>query len=879
MPRVPLQQFEHDRSTYERPNLDWVCGRAACGKPCALGPDHTGGCHTTAECVPTRSGDRWICARPGALGGACEAGPRPDGTCCRPIVPCTPVRSLRSVRGSIVRWTAAAALGVVLLMLGLPGSDEVFTPGPLTNAHASLMTRDIQLAGASQCSACHADSNSTTAQIIRTNAGEGQVPPASGVGPVLSEKCMECHAMGAHAKRAHALNPSQLSQLTDDSTPGEARLPLGLRLARAADVGVHALHASGEAIECVACHTEHHGSGFDIAKLSDTQCQTCHTQAFAAFDAGHPPFDDYPYNTPAQIRFNHATHINTHFNAPEHADTPYACMTCHEPDPVGSAMLVRGYEASCMDCHEGQIMGEGRASLQGVAFFTLPPIDVRSLEDEGRWIGAWPADSAIYAGGVTPFMRLLLAGDEAVSRALARTGEKALRDLYEADEATLDDAETIAWGVKRLVRDILAGGQGEVRARIERALRRPMTSDEAASILAGLPINAMVGARDEWFPELHHELAMHAAGTPPQPEPDQAPETQTPDAEADTQQATGDDLFTDSVLDDSDADLLGGSDDLLAGDDDLLGGSDDLLEGDDDLLAGSDDLLAGDDDLLASPDDASDLLGGSDDLLGGDDDLLGGDDDLLGGDDDLLAGNDDTSTATQIEAEPFVLPDPQEWVRYGGWFLLDAETLSLVYRPTGHADAFMRAWLDLSAPRVIETPGDIEPTLALAHSGAEGVFNELADRGAPGVCMKCHTVDDAVPGAQHVNWYAVGPDPAYTTFTRFAHRPHLTDLGDNACASCHQVADLLPPEAPADRPQACFAPQSIDACQSCHNASHVDTSCLGCHNYHVGVRHVRAWGGALDSVNETPTQGEDGQPPQARGRVPFWRTQGLASGR
>ena len=32
---VSLQQFEHDRSAYDRPNQAWVCGHAADGRACA----------------------------------------------------------------------------------------------------------------------------------------------------------------------------------------------------------------------------------------------------------------------------------------------------------------------------------------------------------------------------------------------------------------------------------------------------------------------------------------------------------------------------------------------------------------------------------------------------------------------------------------------------------------------------------------------------------------------------------------------------------------------------------------------------------------------------------------------------------------------------
>ena len=61
-------------SRYERPNRDWVCGWAAEGRPCALGPDARGRCVATHECAPLRSGDRWQCTRGAPFGGPCDDG-------------------------------------------------------------------------------------------------------------------------------------------------------------------------------------------------------------------------------------------------------------------------------------------------------------------------------------------------------------------------------------------------------------------------------------------------------------------------------------------------------------------------------------------------------------------------------------------------------------------------------------------------------------------------------------------------------------------------------------------------------------------------------------------------------------------------------------
>ena len=99
--RIKLQQFGFQESQYERPNQPWTCGRLCEGRPCHIGPDAKGHCLATAECHPAKKGDRYHCTRPQSQGGLCKEGPLPDGSCCHPVPPCQPVRSVRSRRRSV----------------------------------------------------------------------------------------------------------------------------------------------------------------------------------------------------------------------------------------------------------------------------------------------------------------------------------------------------------------------------------------------------------------------------------------------------------------------------------------------------------------------------------------------------------------------------------------------------------------------------------------------------------------------------------------------------------------------------------------------------------------------------------------------------------
>ncbi len=103
-------------STYERPEQAWVCGRAADGRPCRIGPDPKGRCIATAECTPHKTGDRWYCARPEPYGGRCQEGPLPEGACAHPVQRCQPQRSWRAKRGRLTTWTIMATAGFVALL-------------------------------------------------------------------------------------------------------------------------------------------------------------------------------------------------------------------------------------------------------------------------------------------------------------------------------------------------------------------------------------------------------------------------------------------------------------------------------------------------------------------------------------------------------------------------------------------------------------------------------------------------------------------------------------------------------------------------------------------------------------------------------------------
>ena len=274
-----------------------------------------------------------------------------------------------------------------------------------------------------------------------------------------------------------------------------------------------------------------------------------------------------------------------------------------------------------------------------------------------------------------------------------------------------------------------------------------------AKLSGKLPYDVLLAAQQAWLPNLFTEVPQYRNGILPQstsPEPAE----ETPKAGP---ALTADDNDTDNLLNNEDnGDLLFDSDESLlddSGDGDLLGGdSDGLLATEDELLSG--DLLAPDDTIL------------EDGLLSMDTDTSG--DLLLSGgieNEDLLATENGLQQATPTEVE---MKDPEEWSKNGGWYRSDS-TYALYYRPTGHADAFLTEWLTLSAKE------------AHKSEGMQILFNRLSANQSPGLCSKCHSIDNQGDGTLAMNWRARDTEALQRRSTLFKHAPHFNNQGSAGC--------------------------------------------------------------------------------------------------
>jgi hypothetical protein len=163
----------------------------------------------------------------------------------------------------------------------------------------------------------------------------------------------------------------------------------------------------------------------------------------------------------------------------------------------------------------------------------------------------------------------------------------------------------------------------------------------------------------------------------------------------------------------------------------------------------------------------------------------------------------------------------------GRWTHDDA-TFAIRYTPAAHADPVLTAWLKLLAgtPNVSEKPI------------AASMFKELAKATAPGLCISCHSVEQADGGTLTINWRGFDRSREPRSFTRFSHGPHvlLPQLAD--CTTCHAIdsaadttasyADLNPRHFTSE-----FKTVSKRQCAECHTRTASGDRCQSCHNYHV----------------------------------------------
>ncbi|MBR71541.1 MAG: hypothetical protein CMM30_01190 [Rhodospirillaceae bacterium] len=172
---------------------------------------------------------------------------------------------------------------------------------------------------------------------------------------------------------------------------------------------------------------------------------------------------------------------------------------------------------------------------------------------------------------------------------------------------------------------------------------------------------------------------------------------------------------------------------------------------------------------------------------------------------------------------------------YGGWY---AEGVELKYKPIGHGDPVVRAWINFGALSVLDDDEDVE------ESG-EFMRDELLNpKEGFGACTKCHSVSKTETNPLHVQWnFNNSKSRPHTFYSHGAHLNILNPSGINladpeaGCQTCHKLNVQANYGASfSDNNPHIFESNfdSIDkeTCTQCHNEGQVRQDCQLCHLYH-----------------------------------------------
>jgi hypothetical protein len=794
-----------------------------------------------------------------------------------------------------------AFLTVVCLGAGLflSKGTQVLMPGPLASAHGAI----------EQCSACHAKSGSGKLSWIRGLSGGD--PHAD------SKACITCHKMPDTAFNAHSASADVLKQSTTRLTKiaGETPAPSS---ARAQNVAFPAHDMVAGGLSCATCHQEHQGANFDLNKVSNEQCRSCHVVKFDSFDGDHPKFETYPFKRRTRIVYDHAGHFGKHYPEVAKKDParriPETCSTCHNSREDKRIMAVAPFEQTCTGCHLDQIVGKERASgPKGIAFLSVPGLDVQTLKKKNAAIGEWPDASE---AELTPFMKVMIGKDER-GRALMKTLDGLnLQDLSNASDEQIKAVTALVWKTKRLFHALIKGKASDVLGNFNIGGGAKLSAGLVADLTASLPRDVITGAQQKWLPNLAAEMAARPdtdaaedgwstvttetklaataspeevfgarsrearrissdhqtrvaedsseaiqgrrllpSGTPRSIDAERNKDDEEPD-EPNKETDTSDKVEAkpdraSSPKDAKPTDGAGGTTDTAndkPADGDKQAGSagkqppSDPADQSDDLLFPTADELRGIAKETPSAEKASpgEGAGGPADAAnakpdGGakgaptakaDADTPPSSPEKLGA--DAAVSRKVAAPVISIESDV----DPESWAEYGGWYRQD---YAIFYRPTGHKDKFVYAWLYLTGPQAPKG----------GKSPAAAVFDFLTSKDAQGSCTKCHSVDDIRGKGRVVNFSPPSVESKRGRFTNFIHEPHFAVMENRTgsqenrgCLTCHSLEKGRPylkgyEQGNPKNFVSNFGAVKKDLCQTCHTSSMARQDCLLCHQYHV----------------------------------------------
>ena len=372
----------------------------------------------------------------------------------------------------------------------LSKDTQFLMPGPLTSAHGAI----------ENCSACH------------TKSGSGKLSWIHGLvagDPLADSKaCLTCHKMPDTAFNAHGASAEVLKQSTERLTKIAAGTPAP-QWARAQSIAFPTDDVVARGLYCATCHQEHQGVNFNLNKISNEQCHSCHVVKFDSFDGHHPKFENYPFKRRTRIIYDHAGHFGKHFPEVAKKDParriPATCSTCHNSREDKRVMAVAPFEQTCTACHLDQIIGKERVSgPKGIAFLTLPGLDLQTLKKKNASIGEWPDASE---AELTPFMKVMISRNER-GRALIKTVDSLnLQDLTDASDDQIKAVTNLVWEIKGLFYALISGKASDVLADLNIGGGAKLSANLVADLTANIPRDVVISAQQQWLPNLATEMA------------------------------------------------------------------------------------------------------------------------------------------------------------------------------------------------------------------------------------------------------------------------------------------------------------------------------------------------------------------------------------
>ena len=737
-------------------------------------------------------------------------------------------RSLRKKRQIFTVSCTAFTVGLLMILMSSPYSNEFLVPGGLSSNHGQILAGQ----GADRCAACHGAADGSLSSWISSTISIGKAK-----GLTQSELCMKCHdetfSMDT-SLNPHNVAPAELAEISKkhQSTFFDAKMGFS--------PPVH-----GNNIACSACHREHHGPDHDLAYMTDKQCQSCHSSSFHSFETDHPEFVSYPLKRRSRISFDHTTHFGKHFPSKQ---KEFNCKQCHIDDSFKNVKQTASFEQSCAECHNQQIIDSGE---QGLALVALPMIDTDAIEKAKLKIGTWPlAATGDFDGRIPPIMKIMLMADSKASSILKRYGaEFEFSDIDAEEPGQVEDAVELVWAIKRLMYDLALDGPRAVRSRIESVIELKVSDEEIQKLITNLDEPVFQTAVRSWLPNLTVEVAVDRFGKPGLTTEKASKEVAERKYEIKPSEVSW--WPTEQMLQMNVAPL----DDTLAPNP-LKG----LIKTNGQAAVAIPPANAGatenSEEITPLPAMSTEQLKTSVLSISQDTDVSG-DPELLavnplkstGGSISVAAGGAPSQSATSStpnqvasggsktvrtnivpDSNVFPIGDKPRLVVPSGWFRND-DLFQISYRPSGHSDDCIESWIELVA-RTSESNTRTE---------TKQLFEKTLSMTSVGLCRTCHTVDQQIDKTFKVNWQSEYRDVSLRSFTKFSHAAHLIQPSLQDCSHCHSLemnSSNASSFAGLDSKLSVsnFRPIQKANCVSCHQKSQASSGCTQCHNYHIGSR-------------------------------------------